>query len=349
MKEIDYIVVGFGIAGISFCEQLEKHNKSFVVIDHGINASTLVSGGVFNPVVLKRFTASWNTKEHIEFAMEFYDSLSKKLKYNLVEQLPVLRVLNSIQEQNDWMVASDKRELSEFLDSEIIKNNNDAITAPFGFGKVIGSGRIIPSKTISLYREYLQKKNQFFNEQFDYTSIVEENDKINYKDFSAKKILFAEGAAVINNPYFPKEFLIGNKGEYIIIKAPELQLNTMLKASMFIIPLGNDLYKVGATYNREDETFLPTENAKREIINKLKQIITCNFEVVNQVAGIRPTTKDRKPLLGNLLPSENKVFFNGLGTRGIITAPFLSKMLYSYLEEEIDLPNEVDINRFVLL
>ncbi|MGB0261074.1 MAG: NAD(P)-binding protein [Flavobacteriaceae bacterium] len=38
---VDYIVVGLGLAGLAFCEQLRKNNKSFVVFDHGpTSAST---------------------------------------------------------------------------------------------------------------------------------------------------------------------------------------------------------------------------------------------------------------------------------------------------------------------
>ena len=55
MKEVDYIIVGLGIAGIAFCETLRKNNKSFLVYDTGINHSTIISGGVFNPVVLKPY------------------------------------------------------------------------------------------------------------------------------------------------------------------------------------------------------------------------------------------------------------------------------------------------------
>ncbi|GAL70298.1 hypothetical protein [Jejuia pallidilutea] len=32
-KEYDYIIVGLGLAGISFCEQLRANNKTFVVFD----------------------------------------------------------------------------------------------------------------------------------------------------------------------------------------------------------------------------------------------------------------------------------------------------------------------------
>jgi glycine/D-amino acid oxidase-like deaminating enzyme len=82
------------------------------------------------------------------------------------------------------------------------------------------------------------------------------------------------------------------------------------------------------------------------MINKLKTIINCNFEVVDQVAGIRPTTRDRRPFLGTLLDCENKVFFNGLGTRGITSAPSLAKSLYDYIENDLELPKEMDIKRY---
>lgn len=120
----------------------------------------------------------------------------------------------------------------------------------------------------------------------------------------------------------------------------------MLKTSLFMIPLTKDLYKVGATYDREDHSVKTTQNAKEEMINKLKTIINCNFEVVDQVAGIRPTTRDRRPFLGTLLGCENKVFFNGLGTRGITSAPSLAKSLYDYIENDLELSKEIDIKRY---
>jgi len=346
MKNVDYIIVGLGIAGISFCEQLYKHNKSFVVVDKGFDASTAVSGGVINPVVLKRFTIGDDSKKYLETTIPFYNEISVKLKETIFIDLPVLRIFNSIEEQNNWMVAGDKKELETFLSSEIIKNSNSAIKAPFGFGKVNGTGKIFPSKLLSLYGKFLQKQNKLLCEIFEYDNVSETNNKIHYKDISASKIVFTEGASAVKNPFFPKEFLQENKGEYILIKAPTLKVREILKGPMFIIPLGDNLYKVGATYNREDDSREITDMAKNQIIEKLKKMILCDFEVVDQVAGIRPTVKDRKPLLGNLSESNLKVFFNGLGTRGLLMAPLLSAQLYDYLENNIALPRDININRF---
>ena len=124
MREVDYIVVGFGIAGLCFAEQLENHNKSFIVIDSELNTSTKISGGVFNPVVLKRFTIAWKANEHSIESLEFYRYIAKKLSKSFLKETAVLRILSSVEEQNNWTVASDKNELSPFLYPDILQNDN---------------------------------------------------------------------------------------------------------------------------------------------------------------------------------------------------------------------------------
>ena len=88
------------------------------------------------------------------------------------------------------------------------------------------------------------------------------------------------------------------KGELLTIYAPDLKIDFVLKGPVFLIPLGNDLYTVGATYDWDDTTNNVTEKGKEELLDKLKTLISCSFEVVDQVAGIRPTVKDRRPLVG---------------------------------------------------
>ena len=345
MEQIDYIVVGLGIAGLTICERLEENKCSYVVFDSAKNGSTLVSGGVVNPVVLKRFTAVWNVNTFLSEAIQFYNKLSDKLNIPVWQEEPVYRILNSIEEQNDWMVTSDKRDLSAYMSSEISQNKNDCIKAPFGFGKVKGSGKIDPNIVFKAYREFLN--NKLIDTFFDYSEVSENESSVIYKNYSAKKIIFTEGAAVLNNPFFKKEYIVPNKGEYIIVKSLDLKLKEMVKGPMFILPLGEDLYKVGASYSREAENFKITDSAKDEIVMKLKKMISCDFEIVDQITGIRPTTKDRKPLLGSLPESDKKIFFNGLGTRGILMAPYLSKILFDFFEIGKSIPKELDIRRVV--
>ncbi|TDI75531.1 MAG: FAD-dependent oxidoreductase, partial [Bacteroidetes bacterium] len=72
MKEADYIIVGLGIAGITFCEQLEGYGHSFVVFDTAEGSATAMAGGTINPVMLKRFTPVWKATEFFSEALSFY-------------------------------------------------------------------------------------------------------------------------------------------------------------------------------------------------------------------------------------------------------------------------------------
>lgn len=345
MKEADYIIVGLGIAGIAFCEQLERHGHSFVVFDTAEEAATAVAGGTINPVVLKRFTPVWKAAEFFAEALTFYREVSKKLKTPLVEVIPIHRILNNVLEQNDWLLASDSSKLSPFLSSEIFTNENLSVTMPFGFGKVHQAFKINTENILSSYREYLLKKDRLIAEKFDHTKMISVQESIQYQNYAAKRIVFAEGAAAIHNPYFKVDCLIPKKGEYIIFKAPQLRLKCILKGSFFVIPMGDDLYKAGATFAHGDTSFATTTRGRDQLVTAVKKIINCPFEVVDQVTGMRPTVKDRRPLLGRL-SEDNLIFFNGLGTRGLLMAPLLAKTLYDYAENNIPLSEEINIKRY---
>jgi glycine/D-amino acid oxidase-like deaminating enzyme len=119
-----------------------------------------------------------------------------------------------------------------------------------------------------------------------------------------------------------------------------------MNTSVFILPLGNHLYKVGATYNWEDKTQTPTEAGKHELQERLKEIISCDFEIIEHVAGVRPTVNDRRPLVGTHPRHKNLHLLNGLGTRGVMLAPSMALDLFQFIEHKILLDKTIDIKRY---
>ena len=57
------------------------------------------------------------------------------------------------------------------------------------------------------------------------------------------------------------------------------------------------------------------------------QMTSAPFEILSHNSGIRPTTKDRRPLLGRHTTLKRLHLLNGLGTRGVLMAPLLSEWL----------------------
>ncbi|MEX2350499.1 MAG: FAD-dependent oxidoreductase, partial [Flavobacteriaceae bacterium] len=294
---VDYILVGLGLAGIAFCEKLEAHKKSYIVFDAGKEASSSVAGGLYNPVILKRFTPAWNAADQIKRIDPFYRNLESKLGVKLDYKQPVYRIFHSVEEQNLWFEALDKPQLEPFLSQKIHPNKNKVVVAPFGFGEVLHSGRIDTATLLEKYRDYLLKQDKLIENSFEHHKL-QVSDALEYGSIKAKQIVFAEGFGLKHNPFFKNLPLVGNKGELLTIRAPELKLVTIVKSSIFIIPLGKDLYRVGATYNWKDKSVTTTKEAKEELLLKLDKIMKCSYEVVVQDAGIRPTVADRKPLVG---------------------------------------------------
>lgn len=344
--KIDYIIVGCGLAGIAFCEQLLENNKTFVVLDNNSQQSSIVAGGLYNPVTLKRFTPVWQSKEQLALALPMYTKIEKRLNVQLDYKVPVRKRFTSLEEQNNWFARSDREGLSDYMSLNIYKNDNQYINSEFGFGEVLETGRIDTKLLISEYKKDLKSKQLLIEEAIDYSLIQLEEESLIYKNISAKQIVFAEGYGIKKNPFFYALPLEGSKGELVTIKAPNLKLDYVLKSSVFIIPLGNYIYRIGSTYERTDKTNNITEEAKEELLNKLKTLITCDFEVIDQVAGIRPTVKDRRPLVGKHPKHKNMAILNGLGTRGVMIGPYVAKQLFNHIESNSNLDNEIDITRF---
>nr|WP_299346479.1 FAD-dependent oxidoreductase [Allomuricauda sp.] len=343
---LDYLVVGLGLAGVSFCEVLEKHGKSFHVISDNSQQASLVAGGLYNPVILKRFTMAWEADRQMELAMPFYEALENKLGTPLDYKIPVLRKFASIEEQNLWFEAADKPGLDKFLSTKIIENANANIDAPFGLGEVLFTGRVDTQVLINSYSKHLNTKGLLSEETFDYQRLEMDSNQVSYKSIKAKYIVFADGFGLKNNPFFKYLPLNGTKGELLKIKAPQLNEKSVIKSSVFIIPLGEHIYRVGATYKWKDKTNEPTEASKHELLKKLETFLKCDYEVVEHVAGIRPTVVDRRPLVG-VHPKHDSVFcLNGFGSRGVLIAPFASEQLFQYIENGKALHPETDIMRF---
>lgn len=343
---VDYIIVGLGLAGIAFCETLLENKKTFVVFDSGNNISSTVAAGLYNPVILKRFTPAWNALEQIQKALPFYEKLENKLGVKIDYKTPVFRIFNSVEEQNRWFEVSDKPVLEHFISPKVHANQNKHIKAEFGFGEVLQSGRIDTKLLVDIYRSYLLDNQWLREEQFEYTTL-QLTKPLQYNSIQSKYIIFCEGFGIKNNPFFNQLPLVGNKGELITIKAPGLKLDVIIKSGVFIIPIGADSYKVGATYNWADKDTSPTIVAREDLLSKLNKIINCNYEVISQEAGVRPTVIDRKPLLGQHSEFKNLFVLNGLGTHGVMIGPTVAENLFDLIENGKTLSEEIDITRFI--
>ncbi|MFD0932669.1 NAD(P)/FAD-dependent oxidoreductase [Psychroflexus salinarum] len=345
----DVLIVGFGIAGLSFAKQLEIRSKTFDVISDESQQSSKVAGGVLNPVALKRYNLAWNADVLMSEAIEFYNHFNTDSDKNYFKKVPVYKLFSSVEDQNNWIVASDQPKLEPFLNTNI-SSLDSSVQSKYKAGEVLQSHLLELKRLIEDKKSNYRKASKFFSEHIEYNEIEFRNESVVYKDREYGSIVFCEGFGVVNNPFFKWLPIYGNKGEYLIFKSTDLNSNQkILKSKNFIIPLGNDLYKFGATYSREHLDDQPTENARVELKAKLSEMINCHYEIVDQVAGVRPTVRDRKPILGSHPEYRNLFILNGFGSRGVMAAPSLSEKLVNLMFQNKEVDKEISLDRFLKL
>ena len=115
---------------------------------------------------------------------------------------------------------------------------------------------------------------------------------------------------------------------------------------IFIFKKNNSEFIVGSTYSWDNLNEKTTETAKTELINKLSQLISCNYQITSQLAGIRPSSSDRRPIIGPHPKFKNLFIFNGLGAKGVMLAPFLANNFVNFYLKKEDLIEDVNVNRF---
>lgn len=348
MKHFDSIIVGQGLAGTCMAIQLLEQQKSICVIDKfQTNTSSKVAAGIFHPMAFKKLKMSWKSDVLIPYAEKFYKESEDFLQSKFLYQKDFYRIFASNKEQNDWSIQSSNT-LNALLENRQLSNTN--ISQEFGSGIVKNSFRLDSKCFLEAFKKHSADKQFFLEGEINTSDLEVSETKIVLRKLgiSSNNIIFCEGQSVFNNQYFKWLPLSLTKGELLTVECKGLNLDAIVNKNFFVAPLGNNLYKVGATYEWYDLTDKPTEKAKQQIIKKFKGLVSLPFKVIRHEAGVRPTVSDRRPLIGVHPRYNNLVVFNGMGTKGTQLAPYFSKCLLEYLGGVKEaLPKEVNINRFV--
>jgi len=231
----------------------------------------------------------------------------------------------------------------ESNDYGLFKNK---ITEGEALGEVQYSAQIDMPLLLEKSQEFFSNEGMMNVELFDYDQVEIETEKVVYKNIEAEKIIFCEGHQGRKNPWFGDLPFEVAKGEVLFIKIPNADFKKILKHKLFIVPLQNDIYWIGSTYEWDDLDENPTEKEKHSLIKKLDKILTIPYEIVDHKAAIRPSTIDRRPFLG-LHPEHNCLgILNGLGTKGASLAPYFVNQFVEFLLEKRQINKEANIDRF---
>ena len=345
---IDFIIVGQGLTANVLMHTFHTHGLSFITIGHtGLSTCSRVAAGIWNPVVFKRMTKSWMADAVIPHLSTFYGNCEERLHKKIVTHRPLIKPFTEDQEKDLWVKKS-KEELTNYLDASIHSETPSALNhfqINNGYGVVHQSGNLHMAEFLDGSELFF--KERIISEQFHYDQLTIFSEGVAYGDFKAKNIIFCEGHLVSKNPYFSWIPLKPAKGELLTLEIPQLQLkNAIFNKNGFLMDIARGRYKMGATYEWQDLLETPSKKGYAELTAKLDQMIHCSYSILKQEAGIRPSSIDRRPIIGKHPQHERLFVFNGMGTKGVMLAPFFANNFVNFYLQKEKLNSEVSLSRF---
>jgi len=346
--QIDFIIVGQGVAGTLLAHfLLEAGQKVVLIDDKHEHAASKVAAGIINPITGRRYVKSWRVDELLPFAQQTYQQIEAKLGVSFYQSIPIIRTLFNRKEEEAWLARTADPAYAQYILDKTELGAYAKHTVPaFSYGEVGHTAQVNLATLTAAYRTFLEKKGLLRTEKFEFSKLVLTNEGVKYEDITARKILFCEGHKAKDNPYFSYLPFGGAKGEVLDVRIPEVDFKKILKHRIFIVPQQDGQYWIGSTYDWNFENDEPTKKGRQYLENRLSDVLKTPFTIENHRAAVRPTVKDRRPFLGTHPEHPQVAIFNGLGTKGASLGPFFAQQMVDFLLQQQSIDDAVDIHRF---
>ncbi|HLL96203.1 MAG TPA: FAD-dependent oxidoreductase [Spirosoma sp.] len=348
---VDFLIVGQGVAGSVLAWTLDQRGCSVIVADDPVLPSvSAVAAGIVNPLTGRKLVRTWKADDLFPFLHEFYIGIEQQLGVKFFHPKSIYRPFRSVAEQTNYLALIADLAVQQYVYQPTTREPYDCcINNPFGGLEVTRSGWLDLTEYIRIIKGYFIRKNQYYEGRVLDADLLIGDKKVAWQGVQFNKVIFCDGVQGKDNALF--NYLPYNpvKGQILTAVAENYSIKNIVNQGVFILPIRDGLIRIGATYSWHDLDWQTTDDGRAFLESKVKSILTVPYRVVAQQAGIRPSTKDRRPFVG-LHPAHPSVgIFGGMGTKGVSLAPYLAEQFARHLLDGEELEPEANISRCVSL
>lgn len=344
----EILIIGQGLAGTVLHFTLHCRGVSARVLDCDVEGrSSAAAAGIINPITGPKYQKSWNYDNLLDIFVPFYSEMEGYLGRKVFYRMKMYRYLADLDQINRWTMhavnegrhpcyGEFRKEINEYPASQ--KNGV--------WAEILNAFRVDLSLMLPLYREKIKEQGLFISEPMDYDAIYFNGEKIKYKDVNYDYIIFCEGYKSVHNPYFSELPVVPTKGEALLIDRI-VDTNFMAKNRDLMTYWDANHVWYGATLSNKFVGVEPEPGSEGVLVGHYQQDFNQLPESYKVISGIRPATRDRRPITGRHPRFRQLAILNGLGTKGTSLAPYVAKCLTDHLLDNKEIPGEISLARFV--
>jgi len=355
----DYSILGAGIAGLSLADALHELGNSVCVVEKNDIASG-ASGtplGMINPATGRRATKTWRAEachaavtESLKKAARYADSEYYKVNGVLRPALTskIARKMREQYEKTEWADG-----WCQWLTESEIKQRHPGITCVEGglwipVGVTVDIGGYL--RALASYLE--DREVAVITEGGDY-DLERQNGawelRLQDRTIKSSRLVFATGYDTVSHPWWKELPLHPIKGQIAVFEPKkELSFEHSISSLGYIARLHPRRFVQGSTYEHDFDNLEPDEFGEEYLRKRLRRTLPeleAESRLVEQWAGARLSTPNRKPAAGAHPEIANLYLFTGLGSKGLIYGKYLAILFAEHLHKDKPLLKSVALER----
>ena len=360
--QVDAIILGAGIAGLSCADAVLQKGRTCAVIDlnqpgEGTSGSP---GMLVNPATGRRAKKSWKAKESFGLIHDLLKRVQDETDESFFENNGVIRpaltekLTNNFERSpekynwpDDWIEWLPEYDFSERF--PVFENH---------FGGLFVKKAMTVNGTVFMraFAEFLTKRDIITEFETEYQLWQEKSNWIaETKDgskYQSDVVIDATGYNQVHSDHWNFLNLHPVKGQTATFFFDEpLPLHSSISSLGYMAFLTDHPKQitVGSTYEHDFDHLKIDQDGLKYLKNKLEKTLPGWVEKsssVEQWSGVRVTVQDRKPVIGAHPEKKGLYIIGALGSKGLLMGRLLAEMLVENILKGLKIENIVSSERF---
>ena len=312
-------------------------------------AASRVAAGLYNIITGRHATLTWQARTLLAHLDAFFEQPPFAHLRAHLHPMPIYRPYKGPEDFNDWHVHSLSTEFSDLVKHCPESRDTTLLHNPLGGLEILPCGWADTAALIDGIQTTLVEHFglHLIQAPFPYTDLDPATGTLQGHG-TFHEIIFAEGVGIKHNPWFSTVDIRPLKGQILDLEIDMPQPDYVYLRKNFLIPKGHNQYTLGATYEQAFHDDAPTPEAHTLLMDQFQSSVQAPAKVTAQRAGLRPTSPDRRPIIGQHPEHPKLHVLNGMGTKGLLQAPWCARLMRDCLDgHTADIPKAVHLDRFI--
>ena len=343
--DIDILIVGQGLAGSALAFASRLAGLDTVIADPnpapGSSASR-VAAGLITPLTGKKINPGWRIEQWLPIARSFYEAAAAHFGKDFFHPIEIHRWFTGEEEYRAFQARLDEERIRRWFGG--LLPPHPGLKTPHGGFRMLGGGWLDVPMWLDAIRAGWTERDRWLARAITEQELEPEDDRVRVGDLRARFVVFCTGlAAAGQRRYFPDLPFRPAGGEVLEIRSagnhPEAVWN---RAGKWVAPRPDGTSLVGATYAFGASECEPSPAGRNELLAFLSELGIAEPEVIGHRAGVRPILHQSRPVAG-FSPENRRVgILNGLGSKGVLTAPWAAAELVAHIRDGKPLDAELE-------